>query len=165
MSSRSEILSSYKSLIKFLVRSNRRAKISQTQQDNKKQIALLTYRKIGLVREQASEKDPKARLKLLPQLNSLTKKIDSLKTQNPAESKQLLFYTQSSMLREIIFDGLSEEISKKRLQHVRDISSFVKNQMEFEELVERYNPGLKMSQEEKVKRTAAKVGLQVPAME
>lgn len=69
------------------------------------------------------------------------------------------------MLREIIFDGLSEEISKKRLQHVRDISSFVKNQMEFEELVERYNPGLKMSQEEKVKRTAAKVGLQVPAME
>ncbi|CEP61341.1 Fmc1p LALA0_S03e00694g [Lachancea lanzarotensis] len=164
--SSSQILSTYKQLIRSLVKSSKRSRITQMQENNKKQMALLTYKKIGLMRQQASNnaavsKNPHS----VRELHELTKKIEELKSSNPGSLKTLHFYNNSSRLRQIIFQDLSssETALNKRLQHLRDFAGFVKNQLEFEQLVERYNPGLKMDQEEKVKRTAAKVGLQVPA--
>lgn len=47
-------------------------------------------------------------------------------------------------------------------EHALDIIKFLDNQREYEELVDRYNPGTKLTQDEKVKRTANVVGLDVP---
>lgn len=162
MSSRSEALSSYKALIKALVRSSRRARIAQAAEDNKRQITLLTYKKINAVRQQAQEKDAKSKIKLIPQIGALTKKIESLKNQDPAKFKKFLFYGNVSQLREALLRDAQPETLIKRMEHIRDLAGFVQNQLEYEQLVERYNPGLNMSQNENVKRTAARVGLHVP---
>ncbi|CAR25038.1 ATP synthase assembly factor FMC1 [Lachancea thermotolerans] len=163
MASKVELLSSYKQLVRALVKSNRRSKIVQQLEDNKKQIALLTYRKISLIR-QCQDPDPQEKLKAMMNLNGLNKKIDNLKQDDPSKSRKLYFYDKSNELKKLIMEDRSAETSTiiKKLEHLRDIAGFLQNQMEFEQLVERYNPGLKMDQEEKVKRTAAKVGLQVP---
>ena len=94
----------------------------------------------------------------------LNKKLELLKKNDPSKSKHLHFYEDAHQLKKMIVQAepADESITEKRLQHFRDIAGFMQNQMEFEQLVERYNPGLRMDQEEKVKRTAAKVGLQVP---
>ncbi|SCV05404.1 LANO_0H06744g1_1 [Lachancea nothofagi CBS 11611] len=164
MTVKAQFLASYKQLLRSLIKSNRRSKISQINEDNKKQIALLTYRKINLVRQQASEVDSKKRLTHLQQTHEITKLIENLKANDPVKLKSLYFYDSPSRLRHtVLHDFPSDQASiDKRLQHLRDISGFIKNQMEYEQLVERYNPGLKMDQEEKVKRTAARVGLRVP---
>ncbi|CUS24015.1 LAQU0S13e01376g1_1 [Lachancea quebecensis] len=163
MASKIELLGSYKQLIRALVKSNRRSKIAQQLEDNKKQIALLTYRKISLMR-QCQDPNPQEKLKAMMNLNGLNKEIDNLKQDDPSKSKKLYFYEKSDELKKMIQEDSSVETSAimKKLEHLRDIAGFLQNQMEFEQLVERYNPGLKMDQEEKVKRTAAKVGLQVP---
>ncbi|SCU89791.1 LAFA_0E20934g1_1 [Lachancea sp. 'fantastica'] len=164
--SSSQILPTYKQLIRSLVKSSKRSRITQIKENNKKQIALLTYKKIGLVRQQASNGATTKKPDIIRELHELTKKIEELKSSDPNSLKTLHFYDNSSRLRQIIFQDLStnETALAKRLQHLRDLSGFVKNQLEYEQLVERYNPGLKMDQEEKVKRTAAKVGLQVPEL-
>ncbi|SCU88546.1 LADA_0E10792g1_1 [Lachancea dasiensis] len=164
MSSNQQLLVVYKQLIRSLVKSNKRSKIAQITEDNKKQVALLTYRKFNLLRQQASDQASSNSSKHNGHLSELTNEIERLKANDPARSKALHYYENSSSLREMIFQNFPGDAGSvnKRLQHLKDISGFVKNQMEYEELVERYNPGLKMDQEEKVKRTAARVGLQVP---
>ncbi|CAG97973.1 Fmc1p [Kluyveromyces lactis] len=153
-------LSTYKSLLRSLVRSAKHNKIQQLQQDTKKQIALLTYNRIQLVRQQQEKGlDAMARSKVLKQLSAVGKKIEILKTKDPLKSKELLFYSHSKHLKDIV---LSLKDDPRSLQHLKDIAAFVVNQSEYEQLIERYNPGLKMSQEEKVQKTANKVGLQVP---
>lgn len=163
MAGRTDLLGSYKQLLRALVKSNKRSKISQLLEDNKKQVALLTYKKINLIRENQTT-DPQARSKTTAQLYQLNKKLELLKKNDPSKSKHLHFYEDAHQLKKMIVQAepADESITEKRLQHFRDIAGFMQNQMEFEQLVERYNPGLRMDQEEKVKRTAAKVGLQVP---
>ncbi|SCV00929.1 LAME_0G12904g1_1 [Lachancea meyersii CBS 8951] len=164
MSNKQHVLTTYKQLIRALVKSSKRAKITQMKEDHKREIALLTYRKIGLVRQQASDPTSSSKGQNVHQLHDLTKRIQMLKSSDPSQRKDLHFYDNSSRLRQTIFQDLpsDESVLSKRLQHLSDLSGFVKNQLEYEQLVERYNPGLKMDQEEKVKRTAARVGLQVP---
>ncbi|SCU90930.1 LAMI_0E04126g1_1 [Lachancea mirantina] len=159
---RNEILSSYKALVKTLVRAQRRYKKAQAEDEIKRQVALLTYKKINLVRQQALEKDAQKRLEFLPMLNEVTKDIDVLKRSDPARLRRLHFYDDVRALRQSLAQPSTPETLAKRIDHIRDIASFVQNQHEYEELIDRYNPGLKMSQAEKVKRTAAKVGLEVP---
>lgn len=134
--------------------------MQQLEQETKKQIALLTYNRMQLVRQQqdkragASEKN-----KTVRQLNEIGKKIERLKNEDVSKSKQLLFYSHSKHLKDIV---VQQKDDPRTLQHMKDIAAFVVNQSEYEELIERYNPGLKMTQEENVQRTAHKVGLQVP---
>lgn len=46
--------------------------------------------------------------------------------------------------------------------HLANVVCFLKNQRVYNELLERYNPGLTMSQEDNVRKTANMVGLAVP---
>ena len=50
----------------------------------------------------------------------------------------------------------------RRLEHIKDIIDFTKNQSQYQNLMALYNLGTGITQEEKVKRTANKVGLDVP---
>lgn len=47
-------------------------------------------------------------------------------------------------------------------QHLEDVTGFLTSQAEYDELMERYKLGGRFSQEEMVRRTANKVGLDVP---
>ncbi|CDO95526.1 unnamed protein product [Kluyveromyces dobzhanskii CBS 2104] len=154
------VLSTYKSLLRSLVRSSKYNRIQQLQQDTKKQLALLTYNRIQLVRQQQEKGlDLMTKTKLVKQLSAVAKKIEVLKNEDVSKSKQLLFYDQSKHIKDIV---VSLKDDPRSLEHLKDVGHFVVNQSEYEQLIERYNPGLKMSQEEKVQRTANKVGLQVP---
>ncbi|VEU20118.1 DEKNAAC101006 [Brettanomyces naardenensis] len=63
-----------------------------------------------------------------------------------------------SLLSFLSKEGLSE--TEKR--HLSDITLFLRSQRVYEELLERYNPGISMAQKDKVEKTARKVGLEVP---
>lgn len=55
-----------------------------------------------------------------------------------------------------------EEHHPVEQEHVVNITTFVDSQREYVELLERYNPGISMRQTDKVKKTARRVGLDVP---
>lgn len=65
----------------------------------------------------------------------------------------------SSIIKEIVAE---KEPTRANLTHMSNIKTFLNSQRVYTELVERYNPGLTMDQELKVRRTANRVGLQVP---
>ncbi|OUT19907.1 hypothetical protein CAS74_005026 [Pichia kudriavzevii] len=47
-------------------------------------------------------------------------------------------------------------------EHLRNLATFLDSQREYVELLERYNPGISMKQTDKVRKTARRVGLDVP---
>lgn len=80
-----------------------------------------------------------------------------------------LFIADSKSLRSILQNDIKWEKKVAQgqnvdeiFEHALDIIKFLDNQREYEELVDRYNPGNKLTQDEKVKRTANVVGLDVP---
>lgn len=80
-----------------------------------------------------------------------------------------LFIADSKSLRSILQNDIKWEKKVAQgqnvdeiFEHALDIIKFLDNQREYEELVDRYNPGTKLTQDEKVKRTANVVGLDVP---
>lgn len=148
------------SLVRSLVRSSKRNRIEQLGQEAKKQIGLMTYKRMQLIRQQQDKKlDSMEKSKLVRELNRVEKKIDELKRADASKSKELLFYSHTSQFNNALKDL---KMDTRMLEHLEDISTFLTNQSEYDELIERYNVGLRMSQEEKVEKTAAKVGLQVP---
>ncbi|KAG7876861.1 hypothetical protein KL905_005150 [Ogataea polymorpha] len=56
----------------------------------------------------------------------------------------------------------SDSLTPKQLEHLKNMASFVRSQREYVELLERYNPGISMKQTDKVRKTARRVGLEVP---
>ncbi|AGO11562.1 AaceriADL224Cp [[Ashbya] aceris (nom. inval.)] len=165
MSASTSLVPGYRGLLRALVRSGRRSRLEQAQQDAKKQVAVHTYRRMQLVREQQQATDASERARINAQLAALAKKIETVKAAEAGRSRELLFYPRAAELRALLLAPAEGQILERRSEHLYEVSGFVRNQHEYAELIERYNPGLKMSQEEKVKRTAAKVGLQVPDAE
>lgn len=55
-----------------------------------------------------------------------------------------------------------EELHPVEAEHVGNITTFLDSQREYIELLERYNPGISMKQTDKVRKTARRVGLEVP---
>lgn len=55
-----------------------------------------------------------------------------------------------------------EEHHPIETEHVENIATFLDSQRIYIELLERYNPGISMKQTDKVKKTARRVGLEVP---
>jgi ATP synthase assembly factor FMC1 len=47
-------------------------------------------------------------------------------------------------------------------EHIENIATFLDSQRVYVELLERYNPGISMKQTDKVRKTARRVGLEVP---
>ncbi|KAL6948746.1 hypothetical protein ACO0QE_001219 [Hanseniaspora vineae] len=156
-----ELKATYKNLVKSLVRSSRRSRIQQLEASQKKEVALLKYDLLKLNRLNLQSAD----LQNMEKLSNTQKKIEQLENSAVESSKKLLFYPQISHLKELFLTSTppsdSTQISN-RVKHLKEVSDFLINQSEYDELVERYNPGLTMSQEEKVKRTAQKVGFEIP---
>ncbi|GCE97460.1 hypothetical protein ZYGM_001311 [Zygosaccharomyces mellis] len=153
-------LRTYRTLVRAFVRADRTARIAQKAAERKQQLALLTYRRMNIAREQAKKDlDSATRMKLLKDMSLLNKRVEILKQKVPENDKKLLFVQDTSFLRDQILSVQDD----RHIQHLEDISAFIDNQREYDELIERYNPGIRMSQEERVKRTANKVGFQMPS--
>ncbi|AQZ09393.1 FMC1 (YIL098C) [Zygosaccharomyces parabailii] len=152
-------LQAYRALVKATVRADRAARIAQRLADKKQQLALLTYRRMNVAREQAKKDiDIPTKMKLLKDMSSLTKRVELLKRREPQNDKSLLFVQDTKILR----DQVSNAKEKRHIQHLKDVAAFINNQREYNELIERYNPGANMSQEERVKLTANRVGFNIP---
>ncbi|GEQ68347.1 hypothetical protein JCM33374_g2015 [Metschnikowia sp. JCM 33374] len=52
--------------------------------------------------------------------------------------------------------------SEDDVHNLQNVTAYLKNQRIYNELLERYNPGLTMSQEDNVRKTANRVGLSIP---
>ncbi|CCC68714.1 hypothetical protein NCAS_0B06300 [Naumovozyma castellii] len=162
-----ETLGLYKQLVKTLVHNERKTRLARAIKENKKQIGLLTYRKSQIVRRQQALNEGITDPGLIQEMNNLNRQVDHLKSIDPAKDKKLLFLVDSTPLRIMWEDNLlkspknAKELAR-RLEHIKDIIDFTKNQSQYQNLMALYNLGTGITQEEKVKRTANKVGLDVP---
>lgn len=154
------LIPTYRSLVRSIVKFERPNAIEQLKKIQKQEIARLTYKKIQLVRDQLKYKGDTQKLKELNKdMILLTSRVDHLKKQSPAQDKSTLFMRDRDVIREQVLTRLKDD---RFVTHLKNIEMFFTNQREYEELIDRYNPGKRLSQEEKVKRTANKVGLEVP---
>ncbi|ODV87938.1 hypothetical protein CANARDRAFT_26113 [[Candida] arabinofermentans NRRL YB-2248] len=55
-----------------------------------------------------------------------------------------------------------DDLNKVEHEHLTNIITFLKSQQEYIELLERYNPGLVMKQDDNVRKSARMVGLELP---
>lgn len=155
-----ESATAYRHLVRAMVRGDRRSRIAQRVEETRKQIALLTYRRMTVVRQQNETKDALLSAKLFKELQSLNRQVDALKRERVENDKTLLFARDTALIRESLSEN--EGDAGRLLQHLHDMGSFLTNQREYDELIERYNGSSKLTQEETVKRTAGRVGLDIP---
>ncbi|KAK6463822.1 hypothetical protein DFJ63DRAFT_138175 [Scheffersomyces coipomensis] len=131
-----------------------KSSIVHFQKTFEKQITLLNYNRINALKESNQSKVQDIDEKIT-QLQKTKQDIDNA---NVEEVKPEL--KDESLLHELTHDINHDD--KYKLNHLSNISNFLSSQRVYNELLERYNPGLTMNQEDKVKRTANHVGLQVP---
>lgn len=55
-----------------------------------------------------------------------------------------------------------EEVLQSRLQEADQLAQYARAQRSYVELVERYNPGMTLDEEERIRLTARRVGLDLP---
>ncbi|KAG5366906.1 ATP synthase assembly factor FMC1 [Yarrowia sp. B02] len=65
----------------------------------------------------------------------------------------------SSTLREYFTNGSGDAA---QIQHAEDMLLFLENQRGYKDLLARYNPGVDMADQERVRLSARRVGLEVP---
>jgi len=70
--------------------------------------------------------------------------------------------TQSSDNSPSLAHQLQTKSAESRLQEAEQILQFVQQQRLYSTLVERYNPGMDMDEEERVRLTARRVGMELP---
>lgn len=99
--------------------------------------ARLTYEKLQLIRSRKPTTAVEAQLK--------------------AMDKGEIDYPPMDEDKAEILVGSSQDVA-----NLQNVLTFLKNQREYNELIERYNPGLRMSQEDNVRKSANRVGLTVP---
>ncbi|SCV13123.1 related to ATP synthase assembly factor FMC1, mitochondrial [Nakaseomyces glabratus] len=139
----------YRAVVRSIVKFERPNVLQQLAKKQKEDIAKLTYRRIQVVRDQMTHKSDPVKLK------ELNKEAILL----GAQVEKLKKWDLREINVHIVMSSLQDTRSKS---HLMNIEMFLTNQREYEELIERYNPGKKLSQDEKVKRTANKVGLEIP---
>lgn len=108
--------------------------------DGEKQKLLLAYKKLQLI---------KAGKSLTPEAMLALVKLSELK-KPPVDVKFLDFLIQKQ--EPLVSDKL----------HLNDIGIFLSSQRQYQDLLERYNPGLNYNQSENVRKSAQRVGLEVP---
>lgn len=59
-------------------------------------------------------------------------------------------------------EKVDKDLTPKEAHHLTTIAVFLNSQTEYCDLLERYNPGISQQQTDKVKKTARRVGLEVP---
>lgn len=127
----------YKELQKELVAAHKKAYAARWKKDSESNKARLVYTKLQLI---------KAR-KPYGEVEALIKALESEKLEYPP--------MKTDAARELI----EQDEDTVNLQNV---VTFLRNQRVYNDLLEKYNPGLTMSQEDNVRRTANMVGLSVP---
>ncbi|GMG21868.1 unnamed protein product [Ambrosiozyma monospora] len=86
---------------------------------------------------------------------------------SPDEDKKLVESVRIEMNKPAIDTKLLDHLNKESLNkaekdHLQNIVTFVNSQRTYVELLERYNPGISMKQTDKVRKTARRVGLEIP---
>lgn len=134
--------STFRKLYRELLKQNERIFKLHSKDIEKKQLALFQYQKINLIKLGKSLEEAEEILKARKKASAIkAPKVEIAEFKAALESEDLT-----------------------HLIKVADIAeNFLRSQRVYQELVERYNPGMTMSQEESVKRTANKVGLLVPS--
>lgn len=123
---------------------------------------LFTHRSIWKLRWDKEMEKRKAHLHYL-RLQQIRKRKDTEgidkdleKIQNEKTAVQPL---NTKVIRDLIQDA---EPTKMELNNLRNIALFLNSQRNYTELLERYNPGLSMTQEDNVRKTARRVGMMIP---
>ena len=159
-------LHTYKNFIKSLLKTERRGRIQQLQNENKRKISIMTYERMQIIRKQQFIKDSNdEQKKLILQLNLLNQKIKILKNYNPLNDKSLLFLKDSSPFKQLFQTDIMESQNDsfdRIIESWKDATNFLINQREYDELMELYDLSNKYTQQEKIKATANRVGLDVP---
>jgi len=133
----------YKNLFDQLLINTKAAVKKQNAASLKKRLALLNYQRLNAIRN----KDASA----LGSINDQIKQANK-ETEDPSVS-----------VDPILLEGLKvTKETPKNIRHIQDMANFLSYQRTYQELIERYNPGLTMTQEDKVRRTANRVGLDLP---
>lgn len=131
----------YKRIYKEFFIINRKSCEAQSKKELERQRAKLQYEKFQLIRAKKS-----------------TKHLDEL-LENLGEGVKKMPKVKSQELKGLVKEGQQDPVS---LRNLHNIGTFLRSQRVYSELVERYNPGLTMEQNENVRRTANRVGLGVP---
>lgn len=134
--------SHYKALAKELRQIARAAKVAEAAKDLERQKAVLGYKRLTALKQR-----------------QLTTAIDEEIKQ--LSSGKVPFKFDNSLLKQLA-QNPSKISEKHGLNHFANIHTFLNSQRVYQELLERYNPGLTMTQEDNVLKSAAMVGLQVP---
>ena len=175
----------YRRLLRALVKSERRSWIIQRRTDIKNEIAVLTYRRMQVARQQqalarrtqhpnqrpntdslsssaAVSGDSLERIKLMRAMNELNKKVDQLKSESASlnRDRSSFFLKDTTPFRNLI--SAMDPTDSRMVGHIQDAVTFLVNQREYDELMELYNLSNKYTQQEKVVATAHRVGLDVP---
>lgn len=127
----------YKELQKELVVAHRKSFSARWKKDLEKNKARLMYEKLQLIKARKPTAEVEAQLKAL----------EAGKIEYPP--------LDTSAVRKLVD-------SEDDIQNLHNVVTYLKNQRVYNELLERYNPGLTLSQEENVRKTANMVGLAVP---
>lgn len=133
----------FENLHKQLLINTKAAAKKQNAQDIKKRIALLSYQRINALRANETDK-----------ISEIDAKLTDLKkqTEDPAVEVEPKLLDALKPSRE----------TAHSVEHINDIANFLSYQRTYNELIERYNPGLSMTQEDKIRKTAHKVGFELP---
>lgn len=127
----------YKELQKELLISHKKAHSARWLKELEKNKAKLAYEKLHLIKSRKSTTDVELKLKTL-------------------ESGKITYPPlRNDKVRELVD-------SEGDIRNLQNVVTYLKNQRVYNELLERYNPGLTMSQEDNVRKTANMVGLSVP---
>ncbi|CCH43654.1 hypothetical protein BN7_3207 [Wickerhamomyces ciferrii] len=132
----------YKNLHNQLLINTKQAVKKQNAQSLKKTLALLNYQRLNAIKSKDADK--------LIQINNDIKQANK-DTEDPVVSVDPL-----------LIEKLKLSETDKNIKHIQDIANFLSYQRTYQELIERYNPGLTMTQEDKVRKTANRVGLDLP---
>lgn len=127
----------YKELQKELVAAHRKSHSARWKKDLEKNKARLVYEKLQLIKARRPTTDVEAKIKTL----------EKGKIEYPP--------LETSTVRKLVD-------SENDIHNLQNVITYLKNQRVYNELLERYNPGLTMSQEDNVRKTANMVGLAVP---
>lgn len=145
----------YKKLIK--------ATINHNKENKKKQLQKVIYKDLVRALYKDKSKMSTAGFKL--------PSIDDIKVDD--KDKRLFVIEDTKMFKQLYKEFISSTNTQSIVTNdeiIQNISDFLKNQVEYQTLLERYNPGIKLEKQygsndynkKIVERTAAKVGYKVP---
>ncbi|CAI8492216.1 unnamed protein product [Hanseniaspora opuntiae] len=145
----------YKKLIK--------ATINHNKENKKKQLQKVIYKDLVKALYKDKSKMSTAGFKL--------PSIDDIKVDD--KDKRLFVIEDTKMFKQLYKEFISSTNTQSLVTNdeiIQNISDFLKNQVEYQTLLERYNPGIKLEKQygsndynkKIVERTAAKVGYKVP---